>query len=133
MTSTLDKQRVDVGYAKNVASSYFNLKDNRGFCQTHNLTKDVYGREVGDFGIVRYDSNCGNKFDKVHNLNDILQRENKLRPIIFQDSLGAMEGSSGVSESPYLTIDNAIDMRIIPSDLTDDNERSVYKEPIVFH
>lgn len=47
------------------------------------MTKDVYGREVGDLGVKRYDDNCGNKFDATQNLSSILERENKQRPSIL--------------------------------------------------
>ena len=127
--NSLDKQRVDVGFAVNAFSSTYNFNGSSiGQCQAHTLTKDVYGREVGDFGIKRYDNSCGDKMDKTQNLNSILQRENNLRPTIFQSSLGELSGGNA-KRSPYATSENITDMRIIP----DNTQSDMFKHYVSFH
>ena len=128
--NSLDKERVDVGFSHNTFSSFKNLNGSTGFCHSHTLTKDIWGREVGDLGVKRYDNSCGDKMDKSQNLQSILERENNLRPSIFQSSpeSGALSGG-GSSFSGYMNIDQSQDMRIVPDDIN----RSPYKVPISFH
>ena len=126
----LDKQRVDVGYSQNTFSSMHNLKASSGVCQAHTLTKDVYGREVGDLGLKRYDQNCGDKFDQSQNLNSILERENAFRPNkSFEPTQESQVTESGISKSPYVTSDNSKDMRIIPNE----SDRSIYRTPVSYY
>ena len=135
MASSLDRQRVDTSYSQNTYSSYYNLKASTGFCHAHDLTTDIYGREVGDYGVKRYDANCGDVMDKVQNLSNILAHENNMRPGIFQQTpqeAALEEAPQGyTSHSGYATLDQTYDMRIINDEETD--YRSELKEPIVYH
>ena len=101
--NSLNKQRVNVEYALNSYSSQNNLKAAGGFCQSHKLTKDVYGREVGDLGVKRYDGNCGNTHDASQNVSAILQREHNLRPnfSMHQPSQPPSQPPSQLFQSSY--------------------------------
>lgn len=125
----LNKNRVHVGSAPHLSHSGLTNLKSKDYCVEHTLTKDQYGREVGDYGVKRYQFTCS-ELDSVQHLQGVMDIESQFRPD-FSNMSGVSSDGSGLARdrlgfekttpappvvpapsSPYLT--PGTNMRLVP-------------------